>query len=177
VKPTKRNIATSLVVVAMVVVWLFAVWSPRSSEVGAAVDNLEQVEAESERITRQMARAAGELTEGRRGDQSIAELEAALPDDPALARFLRLHRLAAEQAGVVVESISPSSDGGTEAGVGIVGYPIDISAGGDVATVRDYLSRLRTMERVVAVDKFSLEQGGDRSARIQLGLTIYSRST
>jgi Tfp pilus assembly protein PilO len=172
---SKRNIVAAVIVVALIAGWFLLVWAPRSSEASAAAQTLEEVEAESERITREMARAAGELTEGRRGGETIEQLEAALPTDPALAAFLRLHRTAALASGVTIESMSPSSEEGVEAGAGIVGHAIDISAHGSVETVRNYLAAINHLDRVVAVDKFSLEQGGDSSARLNLGLIIYSR--
>lgn len=136
-------ILLALVGVLVVVLWWFLLWSPTSEEI-------ELTEAETEQVlvqAQQQRQRAAQLRQVReRAPEAEAQLALArtlIPQDVGIPALLRLLQTAADDAGVRLNSISPSAPSPTEIGeatVEVVGVSMAIE--GTYFQIIDFARRI-----------------------------------
>jgi Tfp pilus assembly protein PilO len=151
---------------AVLVLWYFLLWSPRSKAIEKAKDRqdtadaaLQELRAERDRL--QDLRANEAATRAR-----IEQLRQAIPDSPNLAQFILDANDAANQSGIDFLSITPTppADAGTPAEGGAPApaqITLGISATGGYFQVLDFVNRLNRLTRIVVIDSLNLGAGGD----------------
>jgi Tfp pilus assembly protein PilO len=94
----------------------------------------------------------------------LASLQNAVPDSPALAAFIRDANAIADASRVSWQQVThgpPAPDVAT----GVSAIPVSIQIKGTYEQVMDYLSRLKSLKRLVVVDTVQFSSaGGDTSA-------------
>jgi Tfp pilus assembly protein PilO len=94
----------------------------------------------------------------------LTSLQNAVPDSPALAPFLRAANAIADASRVSWQQVThgpPAPDVST----GVSAIPVSIQVKGTYEQVMDYLSRLKSLKRMVVVDTVQFSSaGGDTSS-------------
>ena len=146
---------------AIILLWWFAIYSPKRSATASAKSEREAAEARGRDLEVTVARLK-ELDRNRpQTEADLRALNAAIPATPDLATFILSANEIASQAGVDFLSIAPSPPAQAAAAGQPTSIGLSIQVRGDFFAVVDYLNRLEQLERIVVVDTVNLaSQGG-----------------
>jgi type II secretory pathway component PulM len=163
------------VMLLIVVVWYVAIYSPKSSDLSKAHDDLTSAQANQQSLKAQLSNLRG-LEANRPKQQAVLQkLSAAVPPTPDLAGFILQANDIATQAGVSWLQVSPGVPGGGTGGPTQITLSMQLEGG--FYQVYDYLNRLENMQRLVLVDSVSLSskgQGGGSPDPV-LGASVSAR--
>lgn len=133
-------------VIVVVLFWLL-LWSPQQDELEAIRTEIEDAQAEQSRLTaeREALRAIREEAPG--VEAELAAVSSVVPSDPALPSALRQLQSAADEAGVVLQTVSPARPTqveGAEQGVSAIAVSAQLSGG--YFQLVDFLRRIEDPE-------------------------------
>lgn len=180
----------------LLLVWYFALWSPRSSALEDAHDRRDIAEERNQQLEASIERLRNDQQNEPQRRATLERLRAAVPDQPNLAQFILDTNDAAVKAGIDWISIAPTppaaataptaptttttvaAGSGVGAGAGapttsVGSAPAEIKmtmqVSGGYFQVLDFLNRLNAMPRIVVVDGLNLN--ADQSARLTVTVT------
>lgn len=150
----------------IVVAWYFLLWSPQTKSLHTARKAYASAEhkiADYKVQTAQLEAVKKHIPED---NAKFAQLQAELPDNPQLDQALRLLHDAANQSGILVATVGPSTPlGGTQTGgqssaasstPGGPAITLSMTFQGSFDQVKTFLSSLNNLQRAVVIDKLSI---------------------
>lgn len=165
----------------IMVAWYFLLWAPQTKNLHNARKAYASAEQKIAGYKSQAAQLEALKKQIPQDNAKFAQLEAELPDNPQLDQALRLLHDAANQSGILVTTLAPTTPAGSVSGTGqsaaaanTPGGPsvtLTISFQGAFSGVKTFLNALNNLQRTVVVDKVSISAGkdpvaGTMSARI-----------
>jgi type II secretory pathway component PulM len=161
------------VMLLIVVVWYVALYSPKSTDLSKAHDDLSAAQANQQSLKAQLSNLRG-LEANRPKQQAVLQkLSAAVPPTPDLAGFILQANDIATQAGVSWLQVSPGLPSAGAGGPTQISLSMQLEGG--FYQVYDYLNRLENMQRLVLVDSVSLSSKGAGAPDPVLGATVSAR--
>lgn len=146
------------VALLIVVVWYVGFYSPKSSDLSKAHDDLTAAQASQQTLKAQLSNLRG-LEANRAKQQAVLQkLSAAVPPTPDLASFILQANDIATQSGVAWLQVSPGLPAAGSGGPATISLSMQLEGG--FYQVYDYLNRLENMQRLVLVDSINLSGKG-----------------
>lgn len=155
----------------IVVAWYFLLWSPQTKSLHTARKDYASAEHKIADYRGQTVQLEAIKKQIPQDNAKFAQLQAELPDNPQLDQALRLLHDAANQSGILVTTVGPSTPMGGAAASGqnsaassTPGGPsvtLSMTFSGGFAQVKSFLSALDSLPRSVVVDKVSISGGKD----------------
>jgi len=175
VSTIRRVLVYGLPVLIVTALWWVTSWNADARSVGSSTARRTAAELATTQAAAQVG-AATKFQDG--GATSQAQLEAlrtALPDSPAIGRFVLLNGAAADTAGVVVSDLAPSAPGVTdeESPKGTRAIGIDVAVIGTQAAVDSYLAQLQALPRTVVVDELSTSRASDTTVELSIHARVF----
>lgn len=178
--------------VAVIVLWYFVFWSPRSKSLDQAKERRQAAQQQETQLRAEITRLRGAQNQEPAKRARLEALRTAIPDDPKLAQFILDTNDAANRAGIDFISVAPQLPAAPAGAAGAATTPATPAGGGGATTtnaagarpaeiklslqikggyfqVLDFLNRLDDLSRLVVND--SLTVTADQSARLTVGLT------
>jgi Tfp pilus assembly protein PilO len=149
---TKNLLVAALAVLLVGMLWYRVVYSSMGSQAAKANQAADEAETRAKTLDAQLRALTGDAGKRAPNRASLDELKAAVPDSPALAQFLRQTDAIRAASGVTFQSITPTAPA---AAGGLATINVNISVQGTYAQVRDYVSRMLSLPRLVVVDNLS----------------------
>ncbi len=155
----KRNaliiIAAALIVVIMA--WFFLIYSPKGDDLTAAQKAVATEESKTQDLQNTLARLRAQAKNATAQQALLRRLDQAIPKTPDEAEFIIEMAKIASSAGLEFPSIalSPPAAGATSSVIGL-----NISISGSFFQVKNYLTKLENLERLVIVDGINISAGG-----------------
>jgi Tfp pilus assembly protein PilO len=155
----KRNALIGLAAAFLVVIvaWYLVIYSPKTDELSDAQAQLATEQKTTEDLQSQLARLQEEQKNATQQAALLDKFDAAIPELPDLAEFIIQANDIADESGIEFLSIAPApptSDGT----ISTIGLTITISGG--FFQVKDYLTKLEDLDRLVIVDSVNLASAG-----------------
>lgn len=129
---------------------------PKLGQIADARKQTESAQQQEQQLRNQISVLEAAKSTAPESNAKIARLGEMLPLDAQLPSFIRLVQGAATAAGVDLQSIAPSPPGNMTGTVGIQSVGVNITFTGGFFRIEDFLSRLESLRRVVAVQSLSL---------------------
>lgn len=148
----------------LVLVWWFAVLSPKRHATAEARSETAAAEARGRELEQTIVRLRDLDRNRPQIEADLRALNAAIPATPDLATFILSANEIAASAGVDFLSIAPSPPAAATTAGGPTSIALAIQVTGDFFSVVDYLNRLEDLERIVVVDDITLAAGGGGAA-------------
>lgn len=146
---------------AIILVWWFAIYSPKRSAISSAKSERTAAEARGRDLEVTVARLKALDRSRPQLEADLRALNAAIPANPDLGTFILSANEIATRAGVDFLSIAPSPPAQSAGAGQPTSIGLSIQVRGNFFAVVDYLNRLEQLERIVVVDTVSLAaQGG-----------------
>ncbi|MBV8951682.1 MAG: type 4a pilus biogenesis protein PilO [Actinobacteria bacterium] len=159
--------------VLIVIVWYFALYSPKNNDLSKARSDLSSAQASAQTLRAQLSNLRG-LESNRSKQQAVLQkLSAAVPPTPDLATFILQANDIATQSGVNWLQVSPGVP--TAAAGGPTTISLTMQLEGGFSQVYDYLNRLENMQRLVLVDSVNLTSKASTSAQPVLSVAVSAR--
>ncbi|MFM8236965.1 MAG: type 4a pilus biogenesis protein PilO [Actinomycetota bacterium] len=146
---TKNIAAVVLAGLLLVIGWQRFVLGPMGAAEAKANRVTLEERARARTLDAELRRAASGAGKG----PSARELQAAIPESPAVSSFLRAVDGIRDETGVAFQALTPSP---VAAGAASPSIGVDLSVQGSWEQVRAYLGRLVRLDRLVVVDNVSL---------------------
>jgi len=168
----KRNAIIAIVAGALVVIliWFFAFYKPKSSDVSKTNDEVATAERQQQDLEATLTRLQGLDKERPQQQAKLDKLNAAIPPTPDLAEFIFEANTAAADSGVDWLSIAPTPPAANPAGGPSV-IVLNIQVKGGFFQVLDYLNRLENLKRLVVTNSVNLSAGGGTDTSGSAGST------
>ena len=159
------------VVLAMVLVWWFLLWSPRNRSYNDANAAAQQAETQVTQLQAQFNRLESIKQQIPELQAQLAKMQVAVPDKPELDQIILNINDSAVQSGVQLLSIAPtpptptSPTGGGAAGTPATGgaaaaappdIKVSLSLKGGYGQVLDFINRLDALPRLLVIDTIGL---------------------
>ena len=159
----KRNVLIAGVVglVVVILAWYFIIYSPIGDDLSAAETSTASEQAKTQDLQNTLARLAAQSKNSTRQEALLRKFDQAIPEKSNLAEFIiQLNKLATS-SGIAFQSIAPSppTAGGSSSVI-----KLSINIGGSFFQVKNYLSQLERLERLVIVDGVTISSGGGSSS-------------
>lgn len=160
--------------VVMILLWYLLLWSPRQSEIQAAEARTEAAESQASALEQEIQRLQAAQRDEPLKQARRAELQGAVPDDPALGQFILDVNAAASASGIEFMTISQTPPAPPEGG-GLSTIALNFSVAGGYFQVLDFMNRLTDLPRLVVIDSVSLSPGeGGARLTAALGSRIFT---
>ena len=158
----KRNvlIAAAVGLVVVILAWYFIIYSPIGEDLSAAETSTAAEQAKTQDLQNTLARLAAQSKNATRQEALLRKFDQAIPQKSNLAEFIiQLNKLATS-SGINFMSITdtPPAVGGSSSVIGL-----SINIGGSFFQVKNYLSQLERLERLVIVDGVTISAGAGSS--------------
>ena len=162
---------------AIILVWWFAIYSPKRSAISSAKSDRAAAEARGRDLEVTVARLKALDRSRPQLEADLRALNAAIPANPDLGTFILSANEIATRAGVDFLSIAPSPPAQSSGAGQPTSIGLSIQVRGNFFAVVDYLNRLEQLERIVVVDTLSLaaqrsSAGGTAGATGSTGGTL-----
>jgi len=176
--PRRILAVTAAVVVVIVGLWYFAVWSPQAKNLKAANAAHVAAEAKISSLTSQISQLRVLVKEIPVDEAKLVVLQQNLPEAPQLDSVLLQLNQAAAATGVQLTSVAPSSvagaSGGATGGGGaasaaqgsVPSMSLSISTTGTPAQTTAFLTHMDQMQRTIVIDHISISGTSTVSAAI-----------
>jgi Tfp pilus assembly protein PilO len=151
---TKNLMVSILVAVLVLALWYTMLLKPTRSKVSKVKSDTQVQQDKLAPLQAQLAQARADAANAAQIKAQLASLQEALPDNPALAEFVRNADATASAAGVAWQSVSHATP--TPGVGGINSITVGIQVKGTYAQVLDYVGRLAAMKRLLVVDNLQL---------------------
>jgi len=145
---------------AIILVWWFAIYSPKRSAISSAKSERTAAEARGRDLEVTVARLKALDRSRPQLEADLRALNAAIPANPDLGTFILSANEIATRAGVDFLSIAPSPPAQAAGAGQPTSIGLSIQVRGNFFAVVDYLNRLEQLERIVVVDTLSLAAQG-----------------
>lgn len=145
---------------AIILVWWFAIYSPKRSAISSAKSERTAAEARGRDLEVTVARLKALDRSRPQLEADLRALNAAIPANPDLGTFILSANEIATRAGVDFLSIAPSPPAQSAGAGQPTSIGLSIQVRGNFFAVVDYLNRLEQLERIVVVDTVSLAAQG-----------------
>jgi Tfp pilus assembly protein PilO len=173
----KRNaiIIGAVAIVAIILVWYLALYSPLNDDLSAAQTELTTEQKRTDDLQADLARLKAQEKNSTQQAALLRRLDAAVPEQPDLAEFILQANEIASESGISFLSIAPAPPA---AGTGASVIGLTISIQGSFFQLEDYLRLLENLERLVIVDGITIssstgtESSGDGTT---LSVTLTGR--
>jgi Tfp pilus assembly protein PilO len=179
----RTYVITALVAIVVIAIWFVAVWRPLGHKL--TTDKKAQSSAQSQVVT-----FDGQLTELNALKKQIpadkatlAVLEAAVPNKPALDGTLDQLNTLATTTGVTLTSVTPGTAQGAADGSlagstpastsGTPSIDLGFNLSGTYAQLMAFLSGLNTMPRTIVVDTLSLSDGSGTTVTANMTVRMF----
>ena len=158
----KRNvlIAGAVGLVVVILAWYFIIYSPIGEDLSAAETSTAAEQAKTQDLQNTLARLAAQSKNATRQEALLRKFDQAIPQKSDLAEFIiQLNKLATS-SGINFMSITdtPPAVGGSSSVISL-----SINIGGSFFQVKNYLSQLERLERLVIVDGVTISAGAGSS--------------
>jgi Tfp pilus assembly protein PilO len=157
----KRNTIIAIVAgaLAVILIWFFAFYKPKSSEVSKTNEEVATAERQQQDLEATLARLQALDKERPQQQATLDKLNAAIPATPDLAEFIFEANTAAADSGVDWLSIAPTPPAAsTTGGPSVIALNIQVQGG--FFQVLDYLNRLENLKRLVVTETVNVSAGG-----------------
>lgn len=171
--------------VVILLLWYFALWNPRTSELGKAKDRRVAAEAAESQLQTEIARLRAEQRQEPLRRAQLERVRTLIPDEPNLAQFILDANDAAVRSGIdfisiapalpAAPSLAPPTAPGAPAAPAIAPgtappeIKLALQISGGYFQVLDFLNRLDALPRLVVTDGVNLT--ADPAARLTVALT------
>ena len=159
----KRNvlIAGAVGLVVVILAWYFIIYSPIGEDLTAAKTSTASEQAKTQDLQNTLSRLAAQSKNATRQEALLRKFDQAIPQKSNLAEFIiQLNKLATS-SGIKFMSIT---DTAPAAGVSSSVIALSINIGGSFFQVKNYLSQLERLERLVIVDGVTISAGAGSSS-------------
>ena len=165
--------------ILLVVVWWLALMSPQGHKLAKAHKAHSAAEQQISSLQGQVSQLQALVKQEPQDQAALVTLKKAVPDNPELDAALNQLQDAADQAGVTMTSISPStpatgaaashpSSGGSAAPV----VTLSVSSSGTYQQVTAFITHLDNLPRTFVVTGVNMSGSGQKLA-VQLGISIF----
>ena len=151
------------VIVALVLLWWFLLWSPRNRSYNDANAAAQQAEAQLTQLQAQYNRLESIKQQIPQLQAQLAKMQVAVPDKPELDQIILNINDSAVRSGVQLLSVSPTPPAatGTPAAGGAASTAppairVSLSLKGDYDQVLDFINRLDALPRLLVIDSLGL---------------------
>ena len=159
----KRNalIAGAVGLVVVILAWYFIIYSPIGDDLSAAETSTASEQAKTQDLQNTLTRLAAQSKNSTRQEALLRKFDQAIPQKSNLAEFIIELSKLETSSGITFQSITPSppAAGGSSS---VIALSINIK--GSFFQVKNYLSQLERLERLVIVDGVNISAGGGSSA-------------
>jgi Tfp pilus assembly protein PilO len=141
----KRQVLLLMIVAALLVVILFflLLFQPKRAELAEVEDRIADQQAQQAQLTGERNRLRQVREDAPGAEADLAAAEAVIPRDPALPSALRQLQLAADESGLILQSVSTSRPVPTDTGTdGLVRIPTNLEVLGSYFQIVDFLRRV-----------------------------------
>lgn len=157
--------------VAMVLVWFFLLWAPRSQAIQDANDRREAAQLRQDDLRVQISRLKAAAQDEPAKRARIEALRAAIPEEPDLGQFILDTNDAASRSGIEFISIAPSEpavSGSLQAPAPITA---NLAVSGGYFQVLDFLNRMNALPRLVVTKDITVG-GRQDTGRLTVNLLV-----
>lgn len=181
----RRVLAIGAGIAAVILVlWYFALWKPRGSELGEAKDRRVAAEASESQLQTEIARLRAEERQEPLRRAQLERVRTLIPDEPNLAQFILDANDAAIRSGIDFISVAPALPTPATLAAPAPGAPaapatapgtappeikLALQISGGYFQVLDFLNRLDALPRLVVTDSLTLS--ADPTARLAVAVT------
>lgn len=149
--------------VAVLLLWYFALWSPKGNELSDARDRQQSATDQAEQLALKLAQLQDAQ---RRAPEILAasdRLRAAVPETAELAQFLLDANDVANQSHVDYLSIAPTPPGASQNAALPSQIVVNLAVKAGYSEMLDFVDRLYAMRRIVIIDSLnvSLDSGAE----------------
>lgn len=176
----KRNVVIGMAaaLVAVLVAWYLIVYSPKGDQLDKTKADVSAEVKTTQDLRGQLSRLRAQAKNASQQQALLGRLNDAVPEQPDEADFILQANAIAEEAGIEFLSISPSPPAAGTGGPSTIGLTITIN--GSFFQVKNYLTKLESLDRLVIVDGINLSAGGSTEAAtsgdgITLSVTLTAR--
>lgn len=178
----RRNVLVfALVMLGVLVLWFFLIWSPQSNKIDEARTAADAAENQEQTLKLEVQRLQALEKQAPQLRERAARADTAIPEDPQLAQFILQVQEAADASGVEWISVSPSppaaaagpaATAGTPQAGGVRQVAISMSVEGGYFQVQDFITRLETLSRAVKISSVALTGGKDDPTHLAAALSM-----
>ena len=155
----KRNV---LIVIAatllmVIVAWFFLIYSPKGDDLKTAQTAVATEEAKTQDLQNTLSRLQAQAKNASAQQALLRRFDQAIPKTANEGEFIVEMRKIADSAGIEFLSIAPSppAAGGASSVIAL-----NISISGSFFQVKNYLTKLEKLERLVIIDGMNISAGG-----------------
>jgi Tfp pilus assembly protein PilO len=172
----KRNavIGMAAALLAVIVAWYFVIYSPKSDDLDQAKAATTAEQKKTSDLQFQLSRLQSQAKNASQQQALLGRLDQAIPAQPDEAEFILQANSIAGESGIDFLSISPSPPAATGTTTTIA---LTLSIEGSFFQVKDYLTKLEALERLVIVDAVNMSAGGTGASSdgVTLSVTLTAR--
>ncbi len=175
----KRNVMIGIgaAFVAVIVLWYFAIYSPKTDDLSKAQSEVSAEEAKTPGLESTLAQLESVAKNASKQQALLNKFDQAIPKLPDEAEFIVQAAQIADDAGIVFQSISPSPPAAAGSTSTIA---LAISVQGSFFQIKNYLTQLESLDRLVIIDAINISAGGgsdtaSSSAGTNLTVTLTAR--
>ena len=174
-----QTLLSALAAVLLVVLFWLLLWSPQQDELETVRADIERSQDEQRQLAAERDQLRNVRDEAPEVEAELAAAAAVLPSDPALPAALRQLQLAADEAGVVLESVSPSRPTQVdEADPGVSSIDVGLQLSGGYFQLVDFLRRIEDPEispRGLIWGELALSRGDYPTLSASLSGSMFTR--
>ncbi len=154
----KRNalIVMAAALVVIILAWFFLIYSPKGDDLKTAQTAVTTEEAKTQDLQNTLSRLQAQAKSAPQQQALLRKFDQAIPKTPDEGEFIIQMRKIADSAGIEFLSITPSPP--AAAGTSSV-IALNISISGSFFQVKNYLTKLENLERLVIVDGINISSG------------------
>lgn len=170
------------VIVVLVLIWWFLLWSPRNRAYNAAAANAQAAQAQVDQLQSQYDRLNSIKQRIPQLQAELAKIHIAIPDKPELDQIILDINGAAAQSGMELDSIAPTPPAASTGAANTAtagGAPpfirVSLALKGGYTELLDFMDRLDSLPRLIVIDTVSASAGTGGSASAELSVSITVR--
>jgi len=151
---TKNLMVSILVGVLVLALWYTMLFKPTRAKATKAKAEAQTQQDQLAPLQAKLAQARNDAANAAEIKTQLADLQRALPDNPALAAFIRDANAIASASGVAWQSVTHAAPVPGIGGVNSITVGIQVK--GTYGEVLDYVGKLAAMQRLLVVDNLQL---------------------
>ena len=158
----KRNvlIIAGAAFLAVVLAWFFLFYSPLGDDLKSAQDSVSLEEGKTQDLQTTLTRLTATAKNATQQQAQLRKFDQAIPQKPDEGEFIIELNKIATSAGIKLLSVSPSPPSAVGSSSTIA---LTISIEGSFFQVKNYLTQLESLERLVIIDGLNISAGGGSS--------------
>ncbi len=170
----KRNvlIGGAIAFVIVILAWYFVIYSPAGDDLSAAEASTAAEAGTTQDLENTLARLAAQSKNSTRQEALLRKFDQAIPEKSNLAEFIIQLNELQSSSGIEFQSVAPSPPA---AGGSTSVIALNINITGSFFQVKNYLSELERLERLVIIDGVNIAAGGESTDTIGLTVTLTGR--